>query len=231
MASSISSHDKIYIRCFDLGGSGLKTALLRYNKSTHSLTLKSPMVQLGKCPDDRKVAEWVRTKMEELSKVILDEEIQKGHIFAFSLAGLNKLREKPVKTLELPILFDLPDAKTRSIDDGTAHLLSSLKALKDSLPKTGCVWNFSIGTAIGFGFTNSKQEIKPASEIRNFFGQDSWTVQEPTTGKPNWEACGSTAGFDKIVADREGKVDKEAFEIFAGRWKAFIHEKIIALTA
>lgn len=214
-----------YIRCFDLGGSGLKTAVVFYDDTKNTMQLITPIVQLGKCPDHKSVSSWVREKMQLVASADLDAEIQSGYLFGFSLAGLDKLRNKPVKTSNVSKLFKIPSKAVRSIDDGAAHLLASIKALKNKLPK-GRIWNIAIGTGVGFGMTNSKKEIRPSEELKIFFGQDTWTVKEPLTQQQIWQAGGSKEGFDRILAN--GNVGKKkAFQIFAARWKAFIHKEII----
>jgi hypothetical protein len=226
MVNIQNSTNSTCIRCFDLGGSGLKTALLSYDKSTKEMKIISEQIQLGRCPTDKKVAEWARGQMKTLAHVDLDAEVTKGYLFGFSMAGLDKLRKKPVKTGDMSKLFNLPSKKVGSIDDGSAHLLASIKTLKD-LPK-GRIWNFSVGTGVGFGFTNSNHDVCSTDKLKKFFGDtNSWDLKEPTTKKAVWEACGSKDGFDKIVTNITKTANDEAFKIFAKRWKAFIETQII----
>lgn len=214
------------IRCFDLGGSGLKTALVSYNEKTRKMTIvSSAVINLGMCPNDKKVSEWVREQLQQKVGVNLDKEVDADYRFGFSLAGLDKLCEKGVETDNMAHLFKLPSDKTASIDDGAAHLKASLHHLEGKLPE-GRVWNFSIGTGVGFGFTNSKKEIKPLGDLKVFFGKNPWSVQEPTTGKDIWEAGSSKHGFDQLVQTL-GAVSEKAFKVFAGRWREFIEQQII----
>lgn len=215
-----------HIRCFDLGGGGLKTAVVFYDDTNKTMHLISPVFNLGKCPDHISVSTWIREKLQSIASADLDAEIQSKYLFGFSLAALDKLRDKPVKTSDISILFNIPSDVVGTIDDGAAHLLASLKTLKKKLPK-GRIWNVSIGTGVGFGFTNSKKEIRPSADLKTFFDQDAWTVKEPLTQQQIWKAGGSKEGFDKIVANGSEGGNKKAFKIFAARWKAFIKQEII----
>ena len=227
MISSQYSSSTKYIRCFDLGGNGLKTALLSYESNTNKMNIVRQEVLLGRCPVDKKVAAWVREQMRAVANADLDSEVKSGCSFGFSLAGLDKLCSKPLETDNVSKLFNLPSDRLSSLEDGSAHLLASLKHLKNDLP-AGRVWNFAIGTGVGFGFTNSKKEMRSAEELKKFFGgQEAWNVKEPITQKAIWQAGSSKEGFDKIVKDTTKKVDHVAFEIFAARWKAFIEKEII----
>src|SRR5262249_16855175 len=88
------------IRCFDLGGSGLKTAILTYNDNNKSMTLATEQHQLGKCPDDMKISTWVREQLKKIVHADLDAEIKAGYRFGFSLAGLPRLRKLRTKPVE-----------------------------------------------------------------------------------------------------------------------------------
>lgn len=215
-----------YIRAFDLGGNGLKTALLSYDKSANEMKLVSSQFQLGKCPANKKVYDWAREQIKTIGQGDLDAEVKKGYLFGFSLAGLDKLSEKRVITTDMAKVFKLPADKVQSIHDGFAHLLASVKMVKN-LPK-GRIWNFSIGTGVGLGFTDTKHKLYTNDELKRFFGGiDAWEALEPTTKKEVWEACSSKEGFDKIVSDVTYAVNDKAFELFAERWKAFLKEQVI----
>lgn len=213
------------IRCFDLGGRGLKTAIVVYDANTKTMTLTSPVLLLGQCPDHMQVSSWVRKQMRSVASADLDKEIRSGYLFGFSLAELQKLRCKAVPTSDVSQLFKIPSHLVGSIDDGGAHLLASLKALNLKLPK-GNIWNFSLGTGVGFGLTNAEHEPRPYKDLILFFKQEPWTVREPLTKQCIWLTGGSTGGFDRILLSQQG-VKKKAFEIFASRWKAFIDQEII----
>ena len=212
-----------YIRCFDLGGSGLKTALVIYDPTKKSMRIEGSVQQLGKCPDDQKVSDWARKKIQEIAKTDLDQEAKKGYLFGFSLAGLDKLRKKSVSTDDMAQLFDLPKERVAYTGDGNAHLIASLKSVKN-LPE-GRIWNIALGTGVGFGITNSKKEVKPSGDLKKFFGCEAWEAKELTTNKGIWEA-GSGPAFDKIVHNNGNNTSK-AIEEFAGRWKLFIEKQII----
>lgn len=130
-----------YIRSFDLGGSGLKTALFCYNKQTKIMNQVSSNVKLGMCPDNMEVADWIRLQFKQILNKDLDDEVIKEYAFGFSLAGLDKLRSAPFTTDDISILFKLPRDKVIGIDDGAAHLIASLHDKNLNLPK-GCIWNF-----------------------------------------------------------------------------------------
>ena len=65
------------------------------------------------------------------------------------------------------------------------------------LPK-GPIWNFAVGTGVGFGFTDNFHKVRNAEDFYKFFGSGPWYVQEPRTGLCVWEACSSCFGFDQI---------------------------------
>jgi hypothetical protein len=207
-----------YIRCFDLGGGGLKTALVRYDSEKNSMSIEGEAKKLRKCPDNKEISVWVREKLD------LDSEKDNGFLFGFSLAGLDKLRVKPLSTWDVPTLFELPKEKVSSIYDGGAHLIASLQTLKD-LPKNGRVWNIALGTGVGFGFTNSKHDVKPSKDLKEFFGCEAWDVIEPKSKKAIWEA-GSAVVFDKIL-EQKGNNKDNAFEEYADRWNGFIQDKLV----
>ncbi|MBA3603422.1 MAG: hypothetical protein H0W50_07230 [Parachlamydiaceae bacterium] len=91
-------------RCFDLGGGGLKTALVRYDQNTKTMNIEGKAQKLGKCPNDQEVSKWVREKIAEIGNSDLDKEINDGYLFGFCLAGLDKLREKPLDTWDIATL-------------------------------------------------------------------------------------------------------------------------------
>lgn len=215
-----------YIRTYDLGGLGLKTALLRYDRNSKKMDWIENKTQLGQCPDDMEVCDWIRLRMREVLGKDLDAEIHAGYLFGFSLAGLNKLRSKPLANCDMSLLFKLPSDRLRCIDDGAAHLVASLNTLDLSAFK-GPIWNFSLGTGVGSGFTTSEHRPRNLSDFWTFFDRAPWTVLEPSTGLKIWIPCSSHYGFDQIVAQNNGVVDEEVFNKFASRWKGYIEECIL----
>lgn len=213
-----------YIRCFDLGGSGLKTALVAYDSGQQTIKIQGSVSQLGKCSSDEKVSKWVRRKLKEMAGCDLDKEVGSGYLFGLSLAGLDKLKKGHLESNDIPKLFKLPKDRTGYGSDGNAHLQASLKSVPH-LPE-GRIWNIALGTGVGFGFTNSKKEPKPSGDLKIFFGREAYNAEEPTTGKGIWEA-GSGPAFDKIVDKNGHKADGKAFKQFAVRWKAFIEKQIL----
>lgn len=215
-----------YIRAYDLGESGLKTALFCYDKNHNKMEQIEPKTQLGICPDETDVSTWVRLRMREALDKDLDKEIDLEYSFGFSLAGLNKLRLKPFPTTDMSVLFELPSHKVRCIDDGAAHLVASLNTQDLKLPK-GSIWNFAIGSGVGVGFTDNDHHVRNLFDFWSFFGHSPWDVKEPRTGLKMWIACGSLYGFDKIVSEHGGIIDDEVFLEFASRWKAYIETCIL----
>jgi hypothetical protein len=124
-------------------------------------------------------------------------------------------------------LFKLPSDRIRCIDDGAAHLVASLNTL-DLEAFKGPIWNFSLGTGVGWGFTNSEHRVRNLSDFWDFFDGAPWFVKEPRTGLDVWISCGSRYGFDQIVADNGGVVvDEGVFNEFALRWKGYIENCIL----
>ncbi len=171
------------------------------------------------------ICDWIRLRMHEVLGRDLDTEVRSGYLFGFSLAGLDKLRSKSLATTDVSVLFQLPINKISCIDDGSAHLVASMKTLESRLPK-GPIWNFSVGTGVGFGFTDSNHTVRNPSDFIEFFDYAPWHVKEPLTGLDVTFACSGLA-FDKIVANRKGIIDDSIFLEFASRWKAFIDFKIL----
>lgn len=181
--------------------------------------------QLGRCPDDQEVWDWIRLRMREAGNDLV-AEIESGYSFGFSIAGLNKLRSRPLPSDDISVLFKLPPDRVRCVDDGRAHLIASLKSLNLKSIK-GPIWNFSIGTGVGWGFTDSHHKVRHPMDLWTFFDGMPWVVKEPYTGMNIWKACGSTYGFDQIIADNDGVVNDKVFKVFALRWKSYIETCIL----
>lgn len=103
------------IRCFNLEGSLLKTSLLKYDGS--EVYLQEDVKSLGSYPNDQKLASWVRQKLVEIADADLDQEIEKGYKFAFSLISLDKLCSTPVKVDALCHAFSLPADKVTTMQE------------------------------------------------------------------------------------------------------------------
>lgn len=217
--------DITYVRCFDLGGGGLKTGLVSYNSKTGEMKLEEKEVQLGKCPSNKKVKEWVREKMIEKEIGNLDTEYQNGYLFGFSLAGIEKLWEGN-KTLEQGNMQQLFNLKERVswISDGSAHTLASAKMMEGK-QKSGNIWNFSVGTGVGMGFTDASNKLHTDDELKKFLGtEEPWNAKVPSAGnKPVYQVC-SSKKFDDIL--KRKSVD-EAFGELARGWASFIQTQII----
>ena len=78
----------LYVRAFDLGGSGLKTCIFSTVPDDKSLVLVqiSTVKNIGTCPTQKSLATWLLECINTLQT-----EIDRGWYFAFSLAGLDKL--------------------------------------------------------------------------------------------------------------------------------------------
>ena len=196
------------IRAFDLGGGGLKTCLFYYDGQT--LHYVEDKIQLGICPDNVEISQWIRICLYENTGNKLDDEINLHYLFTFSLAGLYKLREKPVNTEDISILFDIP--KVTCIDDGAAHLIGTLNTMK-SLKAP--IWNFALGTGLGFGFTDNGGKVRDFDDFWKLFECPPWSIIDERSNQEVWLACSAKNGFDKILQD-------DVFEEFALRWKLFI---------
>lgn len=210
--------DIIYIRAFDLGGGGLKTSVFSYNSQNQSMEWLEPMLQLGSCPEEKEVSEWLRYRMKELLGKDLDEEVKEGYLFGFSLAGLNKLRARPLATFDMAALCRLPADKVSCVDDGTSHLIASLHELKNQLP-SGPIWNFALGTAVGVGYFDHNERACSLSDLYALLDVDVlWCSIQPGVDGPMWRVCGATYGFDQILAEH-GELNERCFLEFAKRWK------------
>src|SRR5438876_10663469 len=106
------------IRCFDLGGSGLKTCVFDND-------LEEPVVQnLGKS-EVLDIAKWIRKALPTL-----EVEINQETCFSFSLAGLDKLTnsghnfDNRRDFESISRLFKLSPERVFTQTDGDAHLLA-----------------------------------------------------------------------------------------------------------
>ena len=213
-----------YIRAFDLGGGGLKTCLMYYNQNT--IKFIDGKVQLGICPDDLEVSEWIRLQLYKCTGKHLDEEISVGYIFGFSLAGMNKLRHKPFDVDNIAVLFKLPDRRIRCIDDGAAHMIASLNDQNLQLPR-GPIWNFALGTGVGFGFTDDKHNVRNMYDFWKFFNVAPWSIKDTRSQEEIWIAGSSKNGFDKIITDNNNIINDKVFMEYALCWKLFIEHEIL----
>gem|GEM_PF-5150732 len=216
--------DQIFIRSFDLGGSGLKTAVFTYDTDLKQMILIEPQTQLGICPDDMEVKDWIRVRIKETLQKELEEEIRLGYVFGFSLAGFDKLRSAPLPTNDLSILCNLPKDKVICIDDGASHLIASLHALKDKLPE-GPIWNIGIGTGVSLGYADTGPRVRKLYELYKMFGVAPWDTKEPDSGQVGWRVC-SAKSFDRILTEKNGDKD-EAFSEFAARWKSYLEANFL----
>ena len=218
-------HQKLYIRAFDLGGGGLKTCLMCYNQNR--MNFIEDKVQLGICPDKFEISEWIRLQLYKCIGKHLDDEVTLGYLFGFSLAGMNKLRHKPFHVDTIATLFNLPENKIRCIDDGAAHMIASLNDEDLQLP-LGTIWNFALGTGVGFGFTDDRHNIRNMYDFWKFFNVAPWSIKDTRSNEEIWIAGSSKNGFDKIVYNNNNNIaDDKVFMEYALRWKTFIEYEIL----
>ncbi len=214
--SGFAYADEFFIRAFDLGGGGLKTARLLYDTDSEKMNWIEPQTQLGKCPDALEVKDWIRIALKEKTQQNLDEEIAAGYFFGFSLAGLDKLRSYPLVSSDMSVLCDLPKDKVAAIGDGTAHLVASLHFLKNKLPE-GSVWNFAIGTGVGVAYAGSDHKVAPIFTVYKAFGSLPWNIQE-SGGEYLGRACNSGV-FDRALQKNDLE---QSFLQFAEAWKPYL---------
>ncbi len=101
-----------------------------------------------------------------------------------------------------------------------------MNTLGPKLPK-GPIWNLSIGSAVGFGFTDCNHNVRNLYDFCSFFGCWPWDSTEPYTGSEVWFSCGSKYGFDQIIADHSGSVNSNVFSEFASRWKSYLECSVL----
>lgn len=216
--TNLTGSELMYIRTFDLGGGGLKTAVYSYNSAINCLEEIIPKEQLGMCPDEQNPSDWLREKVTTLYK-----EIESNYFFGFSLAGFDKLRTKPFNDSDMSKVFDLPAGQVAAIDDGAAHLLSSLNHFDF---KEIDVWNFSIGTGVGLAIKNTRKVLS-LYEVRLLLGKDHWDINFPGTDSSYSLICSSHTGFDQLVKKNNDIIDESLFDKFADNWKTVIEEHFL----
>lgn len=203
------------VRCFDLGGSGLKTCLCRTGNRLHGQT-----TNLGRSPD-RGVNHWSRNKLQTL-----DKEIENGVTFSFSLAGLDKLSDcETIPNLRdrrhIAQLFGLPERQVYTLNDGDAHLLASRSWTE--LPTKPQI-NFCVGTAVGIGVCKEDGSLVSEENLRRKFdGKDLWEieVQCDATDRVLWFALGGKGLKELTTRDPVNGVFR-----FEERWLKFLNDQL-----
>jgi hypothetical protein len=144
-------------RIFDLGGTGLKTAIaiLRLDGRISITDIQ----QLGGCSADERPSVWIHRQLAALAS-----DIYADTFFSFSLAGLDKLwfdhRDRS-DNKNIGRLLGLPQHRCSSRSDGYAHLISSTQhSRRTGLVVEYPVWNIAIGTGVAV-FSQTAPEVKP----------------------------------------------------------------------
>lgn len=223
-----------FVRVFDLGGSGLKTAVC-YVAAAGECGSRAPRVissskqNLGqKRPDSKysSICRWVRDE-SRLGNTI-ECELKDGWLIGASVAGVDKLwADYNTTTTERGSFSDVLGIPTvASLHDGSAHMLASLKALKDSKRLSYPMCNIAIGTALVINFTNSKGEIRSDGDMKELFkGKPSWDfeVKLPRSeGQKQMLAYKAFGGsFDGNVRDHPNNAKRQA-----DRWYCFLTEQL-----
>eukprot|EP01083_Nonionella_stella_P154113 496142_1 len=100
--------DVEYCRVFDLGGSGLKTCIVKHVNDT--IVMVSKAKNIGQCPSNWSVCDYVKSEIKSI-----DKEIKEGWSFSFCLCKMDKLwddykdRSKEYKNMRQ--MFGLQNAK------------------------------------------------------------------------------------------------------------------------
>jgi uncharacterized protein (UPF0264 family) len=196
-------------RCFDLGGSGLRTCVLG------TVTERIRCDDLGKSPIND-IASWVREKVPTL-----DNEANHGYRFSFSLAGMDKLTARGIAPIpnhrdpvSVAMLFRLPTELVVTQFDNHAHLRACRHSLDiSSVPQL----SFSVGTGVGFGVLTQKGLFSD-DDLRHALGVDPWNLRTESfaSEKRAWFAL-SNDGFDELT-----RTDRDALGRFERRWLKFL---------
>jgi len=184
---SFAASKKEFIRIFDLGGSGLKTAVIQ--KNGNKFTIVRPEVNLGYIPENfrNSASDWIRIKVPSI-----EEERAVGYKFGACLASYEKLWENKkvpniYKCMSMQDILKIPKLKEES------DSLSHLRAAYIQYPKKS-VLTFALGTGVALAATNSKGEIRNSSEMKALCGDHPWNVkwikEGKFAGKPLYEVLG-----------------------------------------
>lgn len=200
------------IRCFDLGGSGLKTCLFEDE------SIPSMLENLGKA-DNQPIAKWIRRKLPTL-----DAEVDNGTFFSFSLAGLDKLpkssHNEGIKSNRESISqhFSLPSDRVYTQKDGDSHLLASRVVLGITrFPQL----NFSIGTGIGCGMYDENGMLISLNDLKVALGCSPWDLVTDSSASQKIAYFALTKdGLNELVS-RHGE---SAVTRFENRWIKFLKQ-------
>lgn len=205
------------IRCFDLGGSGLRTcSYISGNQALQGLG----NLEVSEHDD---IAKWIRKTLPTL-----EQEISEGFAFSFSLAGLDKLSKTGQlhtkykrESVDIAKLFNLPRKRVFALNDGDAHLLASRTCLSiTEFPQI----NFCVGTGVGIGMYDEIGRQVPEHELSNKLGKDVWdlAVADPSALKKEvWFAL-SALGYKEL----QEKDPANARNRFEDRWSTFLQDQI-----
>jgi len=160
-------------RCFDIGGSGVKTCFIKPDNSLVGLTA------LGICPVEIDFATWLRTKL-----TTFDTELSsKCDVFISSAGGVDHENKstntewkgggKPFSgKIKFRDLFGIPEAsKLYVCSDLYSHVLGS-QVVNPCTPGSDTLF-----IVLGTGLVSQQLRIKPGSELK--FGPNQWNYKPP----------------------------------------------------
>lgn len=178
------------VRAFDVGGSGVKTALfsatalrqvIRFDGATndeaeHSeLHWTEPPSTLGEAPGERGFSSWLLKELPNLNREICDPNV----CFGVSVGGDVDHSSGNLKNWwpggghprqwgvgrpnpHVADLMGLPRNRTFVLHDGEAHLLGCSRCATPP-PDLGCL---ALGTGVGFGLSDSSGAVVDSSSHR-----------------------------------------------------------------
>jgi hypothetical protein len=210
------------IRCFDLGGSGLKTCVYKLTEGKYFKKIIDT-TNLGHMEPNDDPPIWIRKKIQNL-----DKEIDSNYSFSFCLAGLDKLwgesSNKLPKTESMSSLFYIPKNQVYQIKDQESHLLAALSTL-NSIEHP--IANICIGTGIAISMTNKHGKVIKEKTLDNQFNnQKFWDLNSRSKSssiKQLWFSL-TTKGLDELE-NRLGKT--EGLNKYRTRWENFINEEFL----
>lgn len=163
------------VRCFDIGGTGVKTALISSSALSKLLRIEpaeaaqdgsqeewswlEPPRNIGFAPGRNGFSEWLVTNVPQLTAELSDPSVifgiaVKGRIVHetqrmrnWYAGGASVGREEPL----IADIMGLPHERTFALHDGSAHLLGCSRSI---LPPPSLAL-FALGTGVGFALTDA----------------------------------------------------------------------------
>lgn len=182
LRSQLSNRQRV-VRSFDVGGSGVKTALFsalalgaalrEYEEGEcEDLAWLQPPTSLGSAPGEHSFDEWLRHSVPSLQGEVDDPSV----CFGVSVGGdvdhaSGLIRDwwpgggHPRQWTDRPDplvadLMGLPPQRTFAIHDGEAHLLGCSRCHVPP-PNLGCL---ALGTGVGFGLSDDTRAVVDSSD-------------------------------------------------------------------